>query len=72
MFERIPVREGPVTRLAGNGNNLKLPAARLDIRKNSFAVRTVSKWNELPDQIKASKNVIQFKNRLKTHKEKGI
>jgi ribonucleases P/MRP protein subunit RPP40 len=54
MFERIPARDGPVTRLAGGGNNLKLPAARLDIRKNSFAVRTVNKWNDLPDQIKAS------------------
>jgi ribonucleases P/MRP protein subunit RPP40 len=71
MFEKIPVREGPVTRLAGNGNNLKLPAARLDIRKNSFAVRTVSRWNELPDQIKSSKNVVQFKRMLKTYNENG-
>jgi Reverse transcriptase (RNA-dependent DNA polymerase)/Endonuclease-reverse transcriptase len=71
LFESIPVRSGPVTRLAATGNNLKLPTARLDIRKNSFAVRTVSRWNELPDQIKESGNIVQFKNRLKTHNENG-
>jgi hypothetical protein len=70
-FERILVREGQVTRLANTGNNLKAPAARLEIRRNSFAVRTVSKWNELPDLIKSSKNVIQFKSQLKTRTENG-
>jgi Reverse transcriptase (RNA-dependent DNA polymerase)/Endonuclease-reverse transcriptase len=71
MFERIPTRGGPVTRLAGTGNNLLAPAARLEIRRNSFAVRTVSQWNALPDQIKSSKNVVQFKNRLKSYTENG-
>jgi hypothetical protein len=71
MFEKIPVREGPVTRLAGSGYNLKVPAARLEIRRNSLAVRTVNKWNELPDLVKNSKSITQFKNRLKTHMENG-
>jgi hypothetical protein len=71
LFEKIPVREGPVTRLAGSGNNLKVPAARLEIRKNSFAVRSVSKWNELPDLVKNSRSISQFKYRLKTHMENG-
>jgi Reverse transcriptase (RNA-dependent DNA polymerase)/Endonuclease-reverse transcriptase len=71
MFDRIPVREGPVTRLAGARNNLKAPVARLEIRRNSFAVRTINKWNGLPHPIKDSKDVKEFKNRLKIFMENG-
>jgi hypothetical protein len=37
LFEKIPVGAGPITRLAGSGENFIVPATRLDIRKNSFA-----------------------------------
>jgi hypothetical protein len=41
LFETAAAKEGLITRQAGNGANFKIPAARLDIRKNSFAVRSV-------------------------------
>jgi hypothetical protein len=41
----------------------RLPAARLDLRKNSFAVRSVRIWHELPDQIKSVKTKEPFKMR---------
>jgi hypothetical protein len=45
-------RDGPRTRQAGDESNFKLPVARLEIRKNSFAVITVQQWNQLPPEIK--------------------
>jgi hypothetical protein len=58
-------RETARTRLATGHDNLALPVARSEVRKNSFAVRVVSKWNALPDEIKMSSSVDEFKRRLK-------
>jgi hypothetical protein len=44
---------------------IKLHAARLDIRKNSLAVRTVQKWNELPSYIKSAKTHTHSREILK-------
>ena len=41
---------------------LEKERARLDIRKNSFTVRVVRKWNELPESVKNQKSVNGFKN----------
>jgi hypothetical protein len=71
LFERAENREGPVTRQSGDKENFKLPAARLDIRKNSFAVRSVHKWNELPSYLKSAKNTETFKRDLKKWREHG-
>jgi hypothetical protein len=65
LFEKAAIREGPVTRQSGDAENFKVPAARLEIRKNSFTVRTVQKWNELPKIIKSAKNDKIFKRELK-------
>jgi hypothetical protein len=51
LIEKIEEREGLRTRLAAGTNNLKLPPARTEIRRNSFAVRVVTDWNSLPDHI---------------------
>jgi hypothetical protein len=58
-------RENGRTRLAAGHDNLETKQARTDIRKNSFFVRVIQKWNRLPDEIKKSKNVDEFKRRLK-------
>jgi hypothetical protein len=71
LFERAAMREGPVTRQSGDRENFKIPAARLDVRKNSFAVRTVQHWNELPAKIKSAKDCQAFKRELKRHRESG-
>jgi hypothetical protein len=65
LFEKIDVREGAVTRAAAGYLNYKIPAARGEIRKNSFAVRTVREWNALPEKTKASRTCEQFKIGLK-------
>jgi hypothetical protein len=54
------------TRLAVGHDNLVLPVARTEIRRNSFAVRVVTKWNRLPDEVKRSSNAEEFKKRIKT------
>jgi hypothetical protein len=71
MFEAAAARDGPVTRQTGDGSNFKIPAARLDIRKNSFAVRTVQHWNRLPPEIKAARNCDTFKRDLKKWRKNG-
>jgi hypothetical protein len=49
MFERASERQGIRTRIAAGSNHLKLPMARTELRKNSFAVRTINQWNSLPE-----------------------
>jgi hypothetical protein len=72
LFNKIPERTGPVTRLASHGSNFAVLVSRLDVRKNSFAVRSVQKWNELPPQIKESTTCDKFKRALKKkHVENG-
>jgi hypothetical protein len=71
MFEKAAARDGATTRQSGDPENFKLPAARLDVRKNSFAVRTVQKWNDLPAHIKTARNCETFKRDLKKWHENG-
>jgi hypothetical protein len=71
LFEKAAIREGPVTRQSGDAENFKVPAARLEIRKNFFTVRTVQKWNELPKAIKSAKNGEIFKRELQKWRENG-
>jgi hypothetical protein len=42
------------TRQALGGHGLSVQYARTEPRKYSFAVRTVEKWNNLPDDIKSA------------------
>jgi hypothetical protein len=67
LFTKIN-RETARTRLAAGHDNLVTRPARTDVRKNSFAVRVVPKWNALPDEIKQSRNSEVFKSRLKAYK----
>ena len=53
---------------------LFMETVRLDSRKNFFRVRTVGKWNKIPDGVKNARSVNSFKNgydewkrRLKGH-----
>jgi hypothetical protein len=71
LFTKIPERAGPVTRLAGSGENYTVPRARLDVRKYSFAVRAAKKWNEIPNEIKSKDTGEKFKRALRKHNEMG-
>ena len=48
------------------GHNLKLnkPRVNKSIRLNSFAMRTIPVWNNLPSKIVNSKTVLKFKTKL--------
>jgi hypothetical protein len=72
MFETFENRPGAVTRAAGGQANFKQQAARGEIRKNAFAVRTVSVWNGLPEIIKTSRTCDQFKRNLKQWRANGV
>jgi hypothetical protein len=64
LFTKIQ-RTGARTRLAAGYDNLIMPQARTEVRRNSFAVRVVPKWNRLPDEIKQSRSVEEFKRKIK-------
>ena len=48
------------------GHNLKLnkPRVNKSIRLNSFAMRTIPVWNNLPSEIVNSKTVLEFKTKI--------
>ena len=51
------------TQTRGNSKKLKKPRALKTFRMNSFCVRTINKWNSLPDDIVNSKTVLCFKTK---------
>jgi len=48
------------------GHSLKLTAqsSRLELRRNSFSVRVVKPWNDLPESVVSSPSVKVFESRL--------
>ena len=58
-----PVAQASVrdTRLSESPGMLSKPNYNLDIRKNFFGVRVVSKWNSLLHELKFAENIDVFK-----------
>jgi ribonucleases P/MRP protein subunit RPP40 len=71
LFERAEERDGVRTRLMAGANNLKLPNARTEIRRNFFTVRVIARWNALPDSVKNSSTCENFKSALRKHLRSG-
>jgi hypothetical protein len=65
LFEKASNRQGARTRNTDGVNNLKQPMARTELRKNSFAVRTINQWNGLPEDLKSCTTTEQFKRQIK-------
>ena len=57
---------GRTTRFTADPMNIVEERSRLDIRKNSFAVRVASEWNKLDPEAKKSRTAPALK-RLLTH-----
>ena len=56
------------TRLNQNPWNIRRPAiVNNDIRRNFFSNRVVNPWNNLPSEIKNSRNLSVFKTKLDKH-----
>ena len=61
LFKKAEVRLGVTTRsTAGDPHKLVMPRSKLEVRKNFFTVRIIDKWNNLPVELKAAKNLQQF------------
>jgi hypothetical protein len=71
MFERAENRAGARTRQTQGKDNLKVPMARNEIRRNFFSVRATHDWNSLPNSLKEIKDGKNFKRALKQYMENG-
>ena len=54
--------ERPITRQQQSYMPLRVPRAKLDLRKNFFSVRGPDTWNNLPSEIRESSSLNVFKN----------
>jgi hypothetical protein len=59
---------GRVTRLAADPLNLKVPVAKLEVRKNFYSQRIPEAWNQIPAEIKQAKNARCFRNQYQNHR----
>jgi hypothetical protein len=71
LFTKIE-RQGARTRMAAGHDNLIMPAARTEVRKNSFAVRVVTQWSRLPHDIKQSRSAEEFKRKIKNYYKRPV
>ena len=67
LFKKIGDHPERNTRYTSDPLNITGSRARLDIRKNSYAVRAVTDWNNLTNEAKSSRSVAVFKNAIKSH-----
>jgi ribonucleases P/MRP protein subunit RPP40 len=65
LFTLASNNGGARTRRAAGEKCLVTQFARTDIRKNSFAVRIVDNWNQLPEKVRAEEKLPPFKRKLK-------
>jgi hypothetical protein len=72
MFKQIAANRRAGTRQAAGGYRPSVQFSRTDHRKYSFAVRTVEKWNNLPDDINSNPNVEIFRSRMGNSKLNDI
>ncbi len=64
MFRQMAANGRAGTRQAAGGHGLSVQYARTDTRKYSFEVRTVEKWNRLPDDVKSAPNGAIFRHKM--------
>jgi hypothetical protein len=59
---------GRDTRLAADPYNLRVPAARTELRRGFFSQRVPNAWNRVPAEIKASNTAAAFKSAYRAHR----
>ena len=52
--------------------NVKVPFARLEIRRNFFAVRAANQWNRIPAELKAASSRESFKQMYKKFRRTAL
>ena len=55
-----------MTNLRGHNCKLVKPISHINCRYHFFVARIVDAWNDLPQTVIDSHNIVQFKNALKT------
>jgi hypothetical protein len=70
LLQMAGAREGARTRQAAGPRTLAGQFARTDVRKHSFAVRVVERWNSLPDNVRVAENQEAFKRGLRAWRKK--
>ena len=60
------------TRAASDKTRVKVPNARLEIRRNFYTVRAATEWNSLPTTVRESRTPYQFKMAIKRHYKGGF
>ena len=63
-FKTVGENNNRLTRITSYSKNLVAVRSRTDISKNFFSNRVVNLWNSLPIDIKDSRTIKIFKNRL--------
>jgi hypothetical protein len=73
VLKLAETREGARTRQVAGFRSLAGQFARTEIRKHSYSVRVVNRWNGLPNSVRAAENQEAFKRGLKAWRkeEKG-
>ena len=59
---------GRLTRMTADPDNLKIPAARLDVRRNFFSQRVPEQWNKIPPALKQAKTAAAFRIGYREHR----
>ena len=65
LFEQVGENPGRHTRFTADPLNIVEKRSRLDLRKNSYALRVAKDWNELSREAKTSRTVHTFKNAVR-------
>ncbi len=60
-----------VTRAAADPLNLRIPAPRLEVRKNFFSQRVPECWNKIPQDLKQATTAKAFRNTYQKHRQMG-
>jgi len=66
-FNLVGVNPPRHTRLTSNPLNIIAVRSNLEVRKNFFSQRVPDQWNNLPEEIKCSRNLKIFKSKLRKH-----
>ena len=46
-------------------NDLRTPFERLELCRNSFVVKGIKLWNDIPNEIKLANSIQYFKSKIK-------
>ena len=58
---------GRASNRSASNNDLVIQRTRLKLRERAFSIAAPRIWNQLPSELKATKDAVAFKRKLKTY-----